>query len=120
MALTEVEKGTYSKKETGFTASLRGIWRRGRERFFEPALAGAGVASAAILAAVGIHFFASSAFGVNPEVLRQAYVAVLPKAFLAGAVLGGIAGIVREYRKNEYNVRKLTEDSLFGPCIGGK
>ena len=121
MVFTGVETGTLSKKETGFTASLKWFWRRGRERFIDPALIGAGVVGAAILVGVGTHFFISSALGVSAEALRQDYVSFVPTALeglAAGGIVGGIAGIIREHRRNEDQVRKLTEDSLFG--LGGK
>lgn len=79
------------------------------------------VASASLISVPFVHFVISRIQGMDPESLRQMYVEYLlpasPIALVAGVVVGGIAGIIYERRQN---IRKLTSDSLYGPCIGGK
>lgn len=95
---------------------IKDLWRRGRERFIDPALMGMGVAAGILLVGVYGHFAGSAILGVSPEALRQTYVNTLPTLTTVGAVIGGFAGIIHRHTKN----RSAKSVEMYGRCIGGK
>lgn len=103
--MEQVEARDGSGPESVALNPFQRLWRRGRERFIDSALTGAGVAAGLAIVGTDVHFFVSRAIGVTPEALRQTYEAFLPTAALTMVAVGVTVGVIAEMLRS----RKQTE-----------